>query len=473
MKRTFEDIPKHKTLHFIGIGGIGMSGLAKIMLSQGYRVTGSDIKENIQTIRLTDMGATIFYGHDATNLRLADIVVVSSAITQSNPEFAHALAEHIPVIKRGELLGILMNTFETKIAVCGTHGKTTTSAMATKVLDACGLSPTFVVGADIQDYGVNAALGKPHFFVAESDESDGSFLYQEPTVGLFTNLEKEHMDYYGSFENLKSHFLHFMEGIVSRDGILILNADDPTLLALGQNFPSTAVQWYGLASPTACHADTIVHTPEGVRFHLHLQGYTDDIHLKLMGKHQVYNALAVIAMAHKLGLPMDTVKRGLFGFSGTKRRCQVVGESGQITIYDDYAHHPTEIDVTLTALKESFKRRLICVFQPHRYSRTRDLLSFFPEAFNAADMVIITEIYSVNEQKIKGLSGKLIVDKMRENGHENVTFIPKKGDVARKLLPQLKNDDIVVLMGAGDIPSVGKELLAQLRQKHGETANSH
>lgn len=472
MKRTFEEISKNKTIHFIGIGGVGMSGLARILLEQGYKVTGTDIKETIQTIRLRDMGAIVYYGHDATNLRLADIVVVSSAIDTQNPELAYALSERLPVIKRGELLGILMQSFKTRIAVCGTHGKTTTSAMAARTLDICGQSPTFVIGADVHDYGINALLGKSDIFVAESDESDGSFLYQEPTIGLFTNLEKEHMDHYGSLENLKDHFLRFMEGIVSRDGILIINADDPLLAELGEQFPSTSVQWYGLNPSLSFKATTLQHTPEGVRFQLHINQHPQgDFSLKLLGQHQVYNALAVLAMGYRLGLSIDALKRGLSLFSGTKRRCQLVGESGQITIYDDYAHHPTEIRVTLDALKLGMQKRIVCVFQPHRYSRTKDLLHDFPEAFASADLTVITEIYAVNEPRIRGLSAKWISDTLKEKGG-NVVFVSKKSDIAQKLLPLLEEGDIVVFMGAGDITTVGKELLAQLRQKHGESAHS-
>jgi UDP-N-acetylmuramate--alanine ligase len=474
MKRTFDEIPKHKTIHFIGIGGVGMSGLARILLEQNYKVSGSDVKETIQTIRLRDLGATLFYGHDEANLRLADIVVVSSAIDTKNPELAHALAEHIPVIKRGELLGTMMQSFKHRIAVCGTHGKTTTSAITAKVLDTCGKLPTFVIGADVHDYGINAVLGDPDFFVAESDESDGSFLYQEPSIGIFTNLEQEHMEHYGSLENLKDHFLRFMEGIVSRDGVLIINADDPILYELGQQFPSTSVQWYGCNPALSCHASDIEHTPEGVRFQLHLdQQNNGPVQLTLMGAHQVYNSLAVIAMCHRLHLPLDATKKGLRQFSGTKRRCQLVGESGNIRIYDDYAHHPTEVRVTLEALKLSMNRRLICVFQPHRYSRTKDLLAQFPEAFSAADLTMITEIYAVNETKIRGLSSKLIVEKMKENGEADVFFVPKKSDLARKLIPMLLPGDVVVLMGAGDITSVGKEMVAQLRHKNLEQETSH
>jgi UDP-N-acetylmuramate--alanine ligase len=474
MKRTFDEIPKHKTIHFIGIGGVGMSGLARILLAQGYRVSGTDMKETIQTIRLQDLGATLFYGHDAANLRLADIVVVSSAIDLKNPELAYAIAERIPVIKRGELLGIIMQSFGIRIAVCGTHGKTTTSAMAARVLDICGKMPTFVIGADVHDYGINAVLGESDFFVAESDESDGSFLYQEPSIGIFTNLEQEHMEHYGSLENLKDHFLRFMEGIVSRDGMLVINADDPLLAELGQHFPSTSIQWYGCKETLSCRATDIEHTPDGVRFRVHLdQEDKGSVELKLMGTHQVYNSLAVIAMGHRLQLSLESIKKGLLLFSGTKRRCQLVGQIGDIAIYDDYAHHPTEIRVTLEAIKLSMKRRLICVFQPHRYSRTKDLLAQFPNAFGAADITLITEIYSVNETKIRGLSGKLIAEKMKENGVKDVLFVPKKSELARKIIPLLLPGDLVVMMGAGDISSVGKELLAQLRQKSSEQETSH
>jgi len=464
-------LSKNKRIHFIGIGGSGMSAIARILLEMEYKVSGSDLKESISTIRLKDFGATIYYGHAESNLRLADVVVVSTAIAKDNPEYAYAIAEKLPILHRAQMLGLLMNEFAHKISVCGTHGKTTTSSMVTRILEFGGKKPTFLIGADLNDYGSNAILGGLDYFVAESDESDGSFLHLSPTIGVFNNLEPEHMDYYKTWENVVEHFRKFMDGLVTRDGVLMVNADEPALVEIAQEFDPKKVCYFGIHAEAMVRATDLQFSPEGAHFTLVIDGKpTGEVYLKVHGVHNVYNALAATSVALHEGISVDTIKKSLFNFTGTKRRFQLIGEVNSIAVYDDYGHHPTEIRVTLDGAKRSMNRRLVCIFQPHRYTRTRDLLEVFPTSFEAADLVVITEVYSANEQKIRGISGKLIVEKMKANGFSDVYFIANKSMVASKLIPMLRPNDVVITMGAGDISSVGKEIVAQLKSAAPESA---
>lgn len=441
-----------------------MSAVARILLEMGYKVSGSDLKESISTIRLKDFGATIYYGHEPSNLRRADVIVVSTAIAHDNPEYAHAVAEKIPILHRAQMLGLLMEEFGHKISVCGTHGKTTTSSMMTRILEFASKKPTFLVGADLNDYGSNAQLGNTDYFVAESDESDGSFLHLLPSIALFTNLEPEHMDYYRTWENVVDHFQRFMAGIVDRNGYLVINADDQALCDIASRFEPKFIRYYGIHQAAAVQATEIQYSTEGTHFTLVIDGKSvGEVYLKVHGKHNVYNSLAAITTALNENVSVDTIKKSLFNFTGTKRRFQLVGDVNHIAVYDDYGHHPTEIKATLEGAKNSLNRRIVCVFQPHRYTRTRDLLEVFPLSFSAADVVVITEVYSANEQKIRGISGKLIVEKMREAGFEHVCFVANKSMVASKLIPILQPNDVVITMGAGDISSVGKEIVAQLK----------
>ncbi len=461
------DLSLHKTLHFIGIGGAGMSPIAHVALQKGYKVSGSDLKESIHTIRLKDLGAEIFFGQKSANLRKADVVIVSSAISEDNPELMYAKQEKIPLLKRAEMLDLLMAHDSKKICVAGTHGKTTTSSMITKMIDACGKTPTFIIGAELKDFGRSATLGSGDYFVAEADESDGSFLSLHPNIGVITNIEADHLDYYKEFHNIQDHFQRFMEGVISRNGYLVLNHDDPTLKMLGESFAQT--HYFSIETAASVMAKNIIQEPEGTRFTLFIDGADHgDVYLQVYGKHNVYNALAAITVGIAEKLPLDCIKKGLFGFSGTKRRFQLIGKVQDIQIYDDYAHHPTEIKVTLEGAKLSLKQRLICIFQPHRYTRTRDLLETFPDAFGHADEIFITEVYSANEKKISHISGKNIVDKMIEKHAASAHFIPKKSDIASAVLKILKPGDVVVTMGAGDIHTVAKELLSQLKKVSGD-----
>jgi len=458
-----QDLNK-KTIHFVGIGGSGMSAIAKVALEKGYKVTGSDLKESISTLKLKELGAKIFRGHKPENVREAGVVVVSTAIQDNNPEIAQAKLNRLPILRRAEMLNHLMNDFDRRISVCGTHGKTTTSSMITKMLETANKTPTFLIGAELNNFGSNAALGSGHYFVAESDESDGSFLCLSPNVSVVTNIESDHMDYFKDFDDVKDHFYKFMQGTLDRDGYLVLNVDDTVLKQWVSPAPDRVIT-VGINQDANIMASDLTPSEEGIRFKLKVDKKDKgDVFLKVFGTHNVYNALCAIAVGLKENIPLEVIKEGLFGFLGTKRRFQLIGEVKGIQVYDDYGHHPTEIKVTLESTKASFKKRVICIFQPHRYTRTRDLLESFPDAFDAADHVIITEIYSANERKIDRLSGKHIVERMKEKGHPSVQFIAKKSDIATLLIPQLNAGDIVLTMGAGDIHSVSKELVNQLKK---------
>ena len=460
------EISRHKTLHFIGIGGSGMSAIARVLVEMGYKVSGSDLKENSNTIRLRDMGAKIFLRQDSRNLREADVVVVSTAIPENNAEYAYAKQEKLTILRRAEMLDFLMVQFKTRIAVAGTHGKTTTTSMIARLLSSLQQHPTYVIGGELTDYGSNASFGDSPYFVAEADESDGSFLMLHPTIGVLTNIEAEHMEHYKSFDKLKDAFKQFMQGILARSGYLILNKDDAVLSELSAEFPQDKVVYYSLDTESNVMAKDIIHTPQGVRYTIILDGKEQgEVLLQVFGRHNVYNSLAVIALGLREGFFLEEIKTGLNIFCGAKRRFQFIGEHAGIQIYDDYGHHPTEIMATLAAAKASLGRRVVCVFQPHRYSRTRDLLEEFPVSFVDADLVVITEIYSANEKNINELSGKLIIDKMSLPEQEKSFFVTRKSDVVPELLPKLLPGDVVFTMGAGDIYTVGKELLMQLKTR--------
>lgn len=458
------DLFPNKVIHFIGIGGCGMSAIARVLLLKGYKVSGSDLKESPVTVRLRDLGATIYIGHEPSNLRLADVVVVSSAISAKNPELKAAQDKGLPIYRRAEMLNIVMSDYPRRIGIAGTHGKTTTTSLITRMLLYANQDPTYVIGAELSDYGSNSNLGRGGYVVAESDESDGSFLLLNPNIVVLTNMEPEHMEYYKGFDNLRDHFQQFMLKAVQQDGYIVVNRDDPELTKLAEPF-GDAVIYYGLThEKVSLTAKSISLSPEGVRYSLFIDGIDHgEVLLRIHGRHNVYNSLAAISVGVKEGLSLDHIKKGLYNFGGTQRRLQLVGERQGITIYDDYGHHPTEIQTTLEGIKSSWQRRLVCIFQPHRYSRTRDLLERFPDAFKAADEVVLTEIYSAHEDKIDGISGRLIYDRMEIQPDRPVHFVEKKSDIVKALLPRLKEGDIVVTMGAGDIHTVGKELYTQLK----------
>ncbi len=452
----------YKTIHFIGIGGAGMSPIAKLLLEKKITVTGSDLKESANTVRLKNMGASVYYSHKAENLRLADLVVVSTAISLSNEEYQAAVQTNLPILRRAELLDVLMMGSRKRVAIAGTHGKTTTTGMVTRMLQSLHCDPTYIIGSELADFGGNAALGKEDYCVAESDESDGTFLTLHPNVGIITNIEAEHMNYFKTFENLLTHFKTFCDAIFERGGYVICNGDDAHVRSIVSNTDQTV--FFAIDSKADISAKDIRFSPSGTQFQLVLENRPDTtVHLAGFGKHHVYNALATIAFGLKEGFSVSDIVQGVSLFKGTKRRFQLIGTANDIHVYDDYGHHPTEIKTTLGGIKKCLQGRLICVFQPHRYTRTKDLIQEFGQCFGAADHVVLTEIYAANEEKMEGVSSQAIAEAMPAGS--SVEFIAQKSKIADKLVPQLEPGDLVVTMGAGDIYTVGKELLSRLKKE--------
>lgn len=462
-------ITKSKTIHFIGIGGAGMSPIAKILLQQGYTITGSDLKESVNTIRLKDLGATIFLKHNISHMRKADIVIISTAIPKTNPEYLKAKEDNIPILIRAEMLAFIMNEFPKRIAVTGTHGKTTTSSMITRMLDKINKQPSFVIGSEMLDYGTSSSLNGSEYIVVESDESDGSFLHISPNIGVINNIEKEHMEYYKTWENLCSHFNSFMTNIIKNKGYIIINNDDESLHKLSQDFPLPSVIRYGIKEDAPIMATDISHTKNGVSYTLMIQGKKEGrIQLQVQGVHNIYNSLASLCVGLLENASLDLCIHGLNAFSGTKRRLQLIGKRDELSIFDDYAHHPTEIKMTLDGMSQAFKQSITCIFQPHRYTRTRDLMVDFANVLPIANHVIVCEIFSSDEPPIPNISGKNIIDLIHDQGHKNAIFISKKSDIPTYIIDHIHEHEIIVTMGAGDIHTVGKEILKRLQIIHEE-----
>jgi UDP-N-acetylmuramate--alanine ligase len=451
-------------VHFVGIGGIGMSGIAEVLLNQGYRVSGSDLKASEITRRLERLGATIFEGHRAENLVQADVVVISSAVRKDNPEVITARQRKIPVIPRAEMLAELMR-LKYAVAVAGSHGKTTTTSMVATVLSAAGLDPTAVVGGKVNVLDSNAKLGKSELMVVEADESDGSFLHLHPSISVVTNIDPEHMDHYGTLDNLKDAFTAFCNRVPFY-GLNVLCLDNPNVQSLLPRLEKRFVT-YG----SSHMAD---YRLEGIR----LEGFTTrfeafrrdeplgEFRVRMVGAHNALNALAVIAVAEEMDIPLDVVRSALSEFGGVQRRFTVRGEVAGVTVVDDYGHHPTEVQATLAGARRAFGKRLVVAFQPHRYTRTHDLLKEFATSFNDADVVYVTSVYAAGEERIPGATGDALAEAVRAHGHRDVTFVEKRTDLARTLLPRLREGDIVLTLGAGDITQVGPELVELLKQ-HG------
>ena len=451
------------SVHFVGIGGIGMSGIAEVLLNLGYRISGSDLKESETTRRLVQLGAGVQYGHRAENLRDADVVVISSAVRRDNPEVLAARARTIPVIPRAEMLAELMR-LKYAVAVAGSHGKTTTTSMVATVLAAAGMDPTAVVGGKVNVLGSNAKLGRSDLMVVEADESDGSFLKLHPSIAVVTNIDPEHMDHYGTLDALKTAFLEFCNRVPFY-GLNVLCLDHPNVQALLPDLEKRFVT-YG-------RAHTADYRLEGI----HLDGFATrfrafrhdedlgEFTVRMVGAHNALNALAVIAVAEEMDVPLDTVRASLAGFGGVQRRFTVRGEARGITVVDDYGHHPMEVMATLAGARRAFGRRLVVAFQPHRYTRTRDLLQEFTTAFNDADVLFTTEIYAASEDPIPGVSGEGLANAIRAHGHRDVSFVHRRAELASAILPRLREGDLVLTLGAGDITQVGPELLQLLEAK--------
>lgn len=459
-----------KKIHFVGIGGIGMSGIAKILLRSGYRVSGSDPKENKETADLRDMGAEIFTKHEAANLQSADALVYSSAVPQDNPEYQEAIRQRIPILARAEMLAELMRKKHT-IVVAGAHGKTTTSAMITALLHECGFDPTAVIGGRLKSMGGNAKLGTDDWFVCESDESDGSFLKLFPTLAVITNIDAEHLNHYGTFENLKQAFLDFANR-VPFDGVVVVCKDDPHVLKMIPSIRRRVVT-YGMDSTADLSAQQIEVMAHGMRFDLYLKNKkVCRVDLPAIGKHNVLNALAAIAIGLQLDLSAEKIADGMSRFSGIERRLEWKGCAKEVDVIDDYAHHPTEIRASLNALRgQNPTRKVKVLFQPHRYTRVRDCWDEFVAAFDDAQELVLTPIYAASEPAITGIQSDRLATQIEKRKKTNVKLVANIDEGASYLATHAQSGDVIVTMGAGDITKASPWILnaIETQQKRGPT----
>ncbi len=453
---------KKHHVHFVGIGGIGMSGIAEVLLNMGYTVSGSDLADSETTRRLGRLGAAVVQGHEPSHVSEGvDVVVLSSAVKTSNPEVVRARELRIPVIPRAEMLAELMR-MKYGVAVAGTHGKTTTTSFIAEIVAVAGLDPTVVIGGKLRALGTNARLGQGKLLVAEADESDGSFLMLTPTLAVVTNIDPEHLDHFGTIDKLEEAFLAFIHRVPFY-GRAILCVDHPRVRTLLPNVRKPYVT-YG-TSPDADWVASNV-SVEGLltRFEVrHGNTSYGSVTLKLPGRHYALNALAAAIAAVELGVPFQTVRDALAQFGGIHRRFEVLGEMGNILVVDDYGHHPEEIRATLRAAREGFHRRLVVAFQPHRFTRTRDLFADFLSAFDDAEKLFLTEIYPAGEEPIEGVSGEILHQALRKRGHLDVQFRATRSALVPALLEALRPGDLLLVLGAGDIYKTGEEILQKLR----------
>jgi len=453
-------------IHFVGIGGIGMSGIAEIMLRIGYVVHGSDAKASANTERLESLGAKIFIGHDAEHLDGASAVVFSTAIKADNPEIAAARERRLPLVRRAEMLAELMR-LQFSVAVGGTHGKTTTTSMIAALLDAGGMDPTVVNGGIINAYGANAKVGEGDWMVVEADESDGTFLRLKSTVAVVTNIDPEHLDHYGDFDAVKAAFQAFVENIPFY-GFAVVCTDHPEVQAMTARVENRRLVSYGLNPQAEVRAVNIAMGAGGADFDvvftpLNGEGTTlADVHLPMAGEHNVSNALAAIAVARELGVTEAAIREGLTGFAGVRRRFTVTGEAGGVRVIDDYGHHPVEIAAALRSARAVTNGRVIAVVQPHRYSRLSGLFEEFCACFNDADVVIVADVYPAGEAPIEGASRDGLVEGLRRWGHRRVLPLEGPDALAALVAEEAKPGDLVVLLGAGDITNWAYALPAGL-----------
>ena len=457
-----------RKVHFIGVGGAGMSALARILSEKGFEVSGSDKKISDTAKKLSEMGAKIFEGHDEKNVGDAEAIVVSSAIPEDNPEVLAAKKRGILRLHRSDVNAALLNAAK-GIAVAGAHGKTTTTSMIGLILSEGGLDPTIIIGGQV-DYLAdgNARLGEGEYLVSEADESDGSFLKLMPHIAVVTNVENDHMDHYGTMENIKEAFRKFLENTDEKTGICVLCADSENLTEVSRDLPRRKVT-YGLSENADYRAVRIKSLGTGVAFDMERNGEKiASVNLAVPGKHNVMNALASVAVGILCGLPPQKAADALAGFHGAKRRFETKGRKKGVWVVDDYGHHPTEIAATLAAARETRPRRLICVFQPHRYTRTGLLQKEFGSAFRGADILILTDVYSAGETPIEGISGMTIYDAVGEKSGQRREYIAERRDIASYLKGIVKEGDLVITVGAGDIYKTGEELVELLSAEAGE-----
>jgi UDP-N-acetylmuramate--alanine ligase len=452
-------------IHFVGVGGIGMSGIAEVLLTLGYSVGGTDLKESDTTRRLVELGADVRYGHAPEHLGAADVVVISSAVKPTNPEVIEARRRGIPVIPRAEMLAELMR-MKYGVAVAGSHGKTTTTSLIATVLHRAGLDPTAVIGGKLPSLGSNARLGQGEYLVAEADESDGSFMKLSPTVAVVTNIDPEHLDHYGTLAALKRTFVDFINKVPFY-GLAVLCVDHPNVQAL-LPFVEKRHVTYGFTPLADYRATDLSFDGLTSKFTAVARGKVlGPVELAMPGQHNVLNSLAVLAVAEFLGISFDVYRDSLAGFSGVGRRFTVRGRAGGVMVVDDYGHHPAEIRATLAGARSGFRgSRIVVAFQPHRYTRTRDLMSEFARAFNEAEIVAVSDIYGAGEDPIDGVSSARLVDEMRACGHKGARHVARRGDVADALAGELRDGDLLITLGAGDVWMVGEEIL----KKRGDRA---
>ncbi len=454
---------KVRRIHFVGIGGIGMSGIAEVLLNLGYTVTGSDLGATETTERLARLGATVFQGHDARNLQETDVVVTSTAVRPDNPEVVEAHRRNIPVIPRAEMLAELLK-MKFSIAVSGSHGKTTTTSMIATMLAHGGVDPTMVIGGKLASIGSNARLGGGDVVVAEADESDGSFLKLHPVISVITNIDREHLDHYLDIEDIKQAFLQFANGVPFY-GATVLCLDDPHVKEILPDVKRRTLT-YGLSRPADYRAERISFSGGSSRFSVYFRdNLLGSVTLKVPGLFNVYNALAAVAVGAELDLPFTAIREGLKRFTGVQRRLEVKGVAHGVTVVDDYGHHPTEIRETLAAARQVWKNRLIVVFQPHRYTRTRALFREFTTAFPNADVLILTDIYAASEDPIPGVSSRALAGAIRETGQTDVTYLADFDAIVDHLIRIAKPSDVILTQGAGSVWKIGTEFLERTRDE--------
>lgn len=451
---------KVKCIHFVGIGGIGMSGIAEVLVNLGYNVSGSDVQPSDTTARLQKIGAKIVIGHATENVGNADVVVTSTAVKENNPEVIEAHQKNVPVIPRAEMLAELLK-MKFSVAVSGSHGKTTTTSMVSTILAQGDLDPTMVIGGKLASIGSNARLGDGEIIVAEADESDGSFLKLSPTIAVITNIDREHLDYYPGIAEIKHAFLKFAN-IVPFYGCTVLCNDNVHVREIIPMIKRRMIT-YGIETSADYSAENIKFSKRKTCYTLLYRGEKlVKIELLVPGLFNVYNSLAAIAVARELNLDIATVKEGLKSFSGVQRRLEIKGRVGEITVVDDYGHHPTEIKATLAAMRQIWKDRLIVVFQPHRYTRTKALFDEFTQAFRDVDVLILNDIYPASEEPIAGINSAALCEAIRKAGQKHVEYIPNAEATVEYLLKTVKEKDTIATIGAGSIYKIGETFIKQL-----------
>jgi UDP-N-acetylmuramate--alanine ligase len=445
-------------VHFVGIGGVGMSGIAEILNTQGYSVSGSDLRESAATQRMRGLGIRIAIGHDAKLVQGADVVVYSSAVPRQNPELRAAEAAGVPVIPRAEMLAELMR-MKYGVAIGGSAGKTTTTSMTAEVLAAGGLDPTTIVGGRVISLDANSRLGAGEVLVAEADESDGSFLRLVPTVVVITNIDRDHVDFYGSFENLHAAFVEFANRVPFY-GAAVLCIDDPHVQTLLPQV-TRRVWTYGLSPQADVCAERVETAGLGMRFEARARGTAlGPFSLRVPGRHNVQNALAALTVGLEFDVPVPRIAEALAEFRGVERRFEIRGERDGMMVIDDYSHHPAKIRAALAAARAGLGRRVVVAFQPHRYTRTRDVFDDLARAFHDADVVLLTEIYAAGEEKIAGVSAAALAEAVRACGHRSVEFVAERARIVSRLRELTRPGDLVFFMGAGDIGRLAGDFLA-------------